>query len=101
MNNTIRVILADQYDLVVGDTFQLYYRGIIEAPNPYCYSIIATCEKGANYPRYFEYTPEATGQHKLTISVYNASLELLGQGETTLNVVEAKQTTKKINILCI
>lgn len=101
MNNTVRVILADQYDLVVGDTFQLYYRGVIESPNPYCYSIIATCEKGSNYPRYFEYTPEFSGQHKLTISVYNAARELLGRGETLLNVVEAKSTQKNINILCI
>ena len=58
MNNAVRMVLAAQYDLVVGDTFQLYYRGVIEAPNPYCYSIVATCEKGSNYPRYFEYTFE-------------------------------------------
>lgn len=101
MNSTVRVILADQYDLVVGDTFQLYYRGIIEAPNPYCYSIIASCEKGANYPRYFEYTPDCPGMYKLIISVYNAAHDLLGQGETLLNIVEAKQTNKHINILCI
>lgn len=101
MPDSIRVVLADKYDLVVGDTFQLYYRGVIEAPNPYCYSIVAKCEKGANYPRYFEYTPECPGHHKLTISVYNAAHELLGSAETTLNVVQPKQTDDHINILCI
>ena len=101
MDTSVRVILADKYDLVVGDTFQLYYRGIIEAPNPYCYSIVATCEKGANYPRYFEYTPENAGQHKLMISVYDAAHTLLGRGETVLNVVQPKRTDKKVNILCI
>ena len=101
MEDTIRVILADKYDLVVGDTFQLYYKGIIEAPNPYCYSIVATCEKGSNYPRYYEFTPESAGQHTLTISVYNASRTLLCKGETILNVVQPKQTDKKVNILCV
>ena len=52
MNNKIRVILPDKYDLVVGDTFQLFYRSIIEAPNPYVYAIVAECEKGKNFPRY-------------------------------------------------
>ena len=35
MAKSIRIILPEKYDLVVGDTFQLFYRGVIEAPNPY------------------------------------------------------------------
>ena len=54
MAEKIRVILAKKYDLVVGDTFQLFYRGIVEAPNPYVYSIVVVCEKGKSFPRYFE-----------------------------------------------
>ena len=35
MVEKIRVVLADKYDLVVGDTFQLFYRSVIASPNPY------------------------------------------------------------------
>ena len=101
MENTVRVVLADKYDLVVGDTFQLFYRSVIEAPNPYIYAIVAKCKKGKNFPRYFEYTPESAGQHKLTISLYDAQRNLVGEGETVLNVVQPKYTDKHVNILCI
>lgn len=97
----VRVILAKKYDLVVGDTFQLYYKGVVEAPNPYCYSIVAVCEKGKNMPRYFEFTPETAGEHKLTISVYDAQQNLLGSAQTVLNVVEPSDPKKKTNILVV
>ena len=99
--NKIRVVLAHQYDLVVGDTFQLFYSSIIETPNPYVYSIVAVCEKGKNFPRYFEYTPEQEGSHQLTVSVYDASRNLLGSATTRLNVVNAKKPNGQINVLCV
>ena len=101
MDSKVRVFLAKQYDLVVGDTFQLFYKGVIEAPNPYCYSIVALCEKGKAFPRYYEFTPEQVGQHKLTISVYNAERKLLGQAETILNVTKPAAPKKPVNVLCI
>lgn len=101
MNSKIRVILPDKYDLVVGDTFQLFYRGVVEAPNPFCYDILAVCEQGKNFPRYFEFTPEKPGKHRLTISVYDAAKTLLGSGETILNVAMPKPPDSNINILCI
>lgn len=101
MGNQIRVILPQKYDLVVGDTFQLFYRGVIEAPNPYVYSIVSICDKGRNFPRYFEYEPTEPGQHKLTIKVYDAQRNLLGEAETMLNVVAPKEPENTTNILCI
>lgn len=101
MFNGIRVILPKKYDLVVGDTFQLFYRGVIEAPNPYAYSILVLCEKGKAFPRYFEFTPEEEGEYNLSISVYDADKNLLGKGETTLKVVCAKKPKKPVNILVI
>lgn len=101
MKNKIRVILAKQYDIVVGDTFQLFYRGIIEAPNPYVYSIVSVCEKGKNFPRYFEYTPQEEGKHLLTVSVYDANRNLLGSANTTLNVFTPKKPNSDVNVLCI
>ena len=53
----VEVILPDKIYAVVGDTLQLFYRGIIKAWNPYQYDIVINCVKGAWHPRYFEYTP--------------------------------------------
>lgn len=97
----IRVCLPEKMNLVVGDTFQLFYRGIIEAPDPFCYDILAVCEKGRNFPRYFEFLPDAPGQHKLTISVYDGSKNLLGRGETILDVAEPASPSRPVNILCV
>ena len=101
MKNLIRVVLPKQYNLVVGDTFQIFYRGVVEAPNPYCYDILSVCEKGKNYPRYFEFTPEEEGEYDLTISVYSADKTLIGQGTTLLKVSKPKLPQKPLNILCI
>ena len=35
----ITVQLADTYTLVVGDNFQLFYRSVVQAPDPYGYYI--------------------------------------------------------------
>ena len=101
MADHVRIVLPKKYDLVVGDTFQLFYRGVIEAPNPYVYSIVACCQKGKNYPRYFEYTPEEEGQHFLSIALYDAQRNQVGYAETMLNVVAAKEPKKTVNVLCI
>ena len=101
MVEKIRVVLADKYDLVVGDTFQLFYRSVIEAPNPYKYSIVVKCKQGKSFPRYYEYTPTEPGQHKLTLQVVDSDFTVLGSAETTLNVVVPKAPEKPVNILCI
>lgn len=99
--NNIRVVLPEKYNLVTGDTFQLFFRGVVEAPNPFCYDIVSVCNEGKHFPRYFEFTPEKPGSHLLTISVYDADKNLLGQGKTILEVKEAKSPEKPLNILCI
>ena len=101
MAKNIRIFLPKKYDLVVGDTFQLYYRGVIEAPNPYVYSIVAKCKEGKSFPRYYEYTPTKPGQYKLTIEVVDADFTVLGSAETTLNVVGPKKPEKTLNVMCI
>lgn len=99
MAEKIRVILPKKYDLVVGDTFQLFFRGVIEAHNPYAYSIVAVCAKGRPFPRYFEYTPEEPGEHKLTIRLYDDQRNLVGEGETLLVAKAAKEPEKCTTML--
>lgn len=97
----INVFLADQYELVVGDTFQLFYRGVMQAVNPYNYHILVKCNVGNAYPRYFEYTPDKEGEYKLEIFVYDNNHNLLGKDSTKLIVKNAVEPKEMINVLCI
>lgn len=97
----VNVILPKKFDLVTGDTFQMFYRGVIDAPNPYIYDILAICEKGRNCPRYFEFTPECEGEYKLKLMVFGAGKVLVGEAETTLVVRSPSSPSKPVNILCV
>ena len=54
----IHVQLADEYQLVVGDNFQLFYRSVVRAVNPYGYYIKLEGTVGHQYNRYYEFKPE-------------------------------------------
>ena len=101
MNDKL-LFLAKNYDLVVGDEFQLFYRGVIRSMNPYKYYIYVNCPKGKPYPRYFSYKPiEADeGDYQLTISLYDDFGKMIETASTTLHVVKPVAPSKKVNILC-
>lgn len=100
--NNVKVVLPEKFDLVKGDTFQLFYRGIIEAANPYCYDILTLCPIGKNFPRYFEVNPTEVGEYPLTVTVYSNEKKVLAQGKTMLCVHEVKAEPKEtVNILCV
>ena len=96
------IYLAKNYDLVVGDEFQLFYRGVIRSMNPYKYYIYVNCSKGRPYPRYFSYKPNENdeGDYQLSISLYNDYHELIETATTNLHVVKPVAPNKKVNILC-
>ena len=45
MNDKL-LFLAKNYDLVEGDTFELFYRGVIRSMNPYKYYIYVDANTG-------------------------------------------------------
>ena len=94
--------LAKRYDLVVGDKFEMFYRGIIRSLNPYKYVIHIDCEKGKAYPRYYTLTPTSAdvGDYELTVSLYNDYHELIESAKTNLHIVKATKPKRVINILC-
>ena len=96
------ISLAEKYYLVVGDRFELFFRGVIRSHNPYQYYVKATCEKGYTYNRYFTYTPkeDEVGTYELTIALYDDEGNILEQKTTTLIVNAVKEVEKK-TILCI
>ncbi|MBP5407537.1 MAG: hypothetical protein J6Y42_00170 [Bacilli bacterium] len=101
-NGGIQVHLASKYYLVVGDTFQLFYRSVVQAVNPYGYYIKLTGTVGHQYNRYFEFQPTSKGTYDLKLEVCDDNGVVYGSGTTTLVVNDktvSSSTTK--NILCI
>ena len=101
-NGAIVVHLADRYDLVVGDTFQLFYRSVVQAVNPYGYYIKLTGSAGHQYNRYYEFAPTKTGTYDLKLEVCDNNGSVYGSDSTKLVVHEktvSTSTTK--NILCV
>ena len=97
------IYLANQYDLVVGDKFELFYTGIIKSMNPYKYYIKITCDKGYAYPRYYTITPKEkdAGKHKLTVELFDDEHNLIEHAETILNIVNPVNLKRNQTILCI
>jgi len=97
------LFLAKSYNLVVGDKFELFYRGVIRLFNPYQYYILVRCEKGNPYPRYFTYTPKIgdVGCYALSIELIDNDGNTIEKQTTTLIVNAPVAPSKKLNILCI
>ena len=101
---TLQVSLPESYSLVVGDTFELFYKGIIQAKDPYIYDIEVACDMGKSMGRKYMVTPTADhiGDHALTVIVRDNNGATMGTASTKL-VVKNKATapnTQK-NILCV
>lgn len=98
---TAKVCLAKQYDLVVGDTFQLFYRGVIKCFDINAQGINVICSVGSAYPRYFEYTPTAPGEYPLVIQCRDIEGTVISSGTTTLVVhpVPTFDTSTNINMM--
>ena len=89
------LFLAKNYDLVVGDKFELFYRGVIRSMNPYKYYIHVSSPKGRPYPRYYTFTPNENevGDYPLTITLYDDYSNVIESASTTLHVIK---TTLKV-----
>ena len=100
----VEVILPDTINAIVGDTLQLFYRGMIKAPNPYVYDILPTCSKGKDFRRYFEYLPVTAdiGTTTFKLEVKDREGNILGTKTCNLvtkAAVQSPATVKKI--LCV
>ena len=97
------IFLPKKYYLVIGDKFELFYRGVIRAFNPYQYYICVECQRGFYYPRYYTYTPKdgEEGEYELTLRVYDNFGELIEEDKTILVVEAPSKPTKEVTVLCI
>lgn len=100
----VDLILPTAYQLVVGDVFELFYKGIIKAKNPYTFHWLLTCQKGKAYSKKYVFTPDTSdiGNHNLTITVQDDYGTILAT--KTVNLVVKAKTTSPLsdkNIVCI
>ncbi len=98
---SIKVSLADQYYLVVGDNFQLFYRSVIQAVNPYGFYIKLTGDDGHAYNRYFEFKPKSKGTYNLVIEVCDDNGNVFGSDSTKLIVTDNQASSEQKKVLCI
>lgn len=102
-SETVDISLPDKIYAIVGDTLQLFFRGIIKAVDPYKYNIVVSCSKGKQYPRYFEYTPtiQDVGQTNFAITVKDNNRKIISTKQcllVTKNIVASP--SKTINVAC-
>jgi hypothetical protein len=94
--------LPAKYDLVVGDTFELFYKGVMLCKNPYNYNILVNCSIGKPWSRKFEATPTKAGNYTLTITISDDNGKVLDTQSTILAVTDKATTpAENVNILCI
>lgn len=98
----VRISLPNEFRLVVGDRFELFWKGCVQAQDPYRYAYRVTCGIGSAYRRFFAVTPKTAGTHQLKVELLDDSLNVVGTASTTLRVVEkpAAPTARK-NVLCV
>ena len=101
LNSKIEIVLPDKLYAVVGDTFQLFYRGCVKSFNPYGNYIRVSCDIGKQFNRYYELTPvmEDIGEHDLRIDVIDDDGKILGSSNTRLickGIPKSPSSNKKI-----
>lgn len=86
----VDVVLPDHIYAVVGDTLQLFFRGMIAAVNPYNYDILVTCKRGKKFPRYFEYVPtkDDIGEIPFSVTLRDDRGKITGYDDCVIEVVD-------------
>jgi hypothetical protein len=102
-DEAVNINLPDKIYAIVGDTLQLFFRGIIQAVDPYKYNIVVVCSKGNQYPRYWQYTPTTSdiGTTTFSITVKDNNRNVISTKSCQLitrNVV--KSPVANLNVAC-
>lgn len=100
--NAAAVHLPDEYKLVVNDTFELFWKGVIEAFDPYARDIVCECDRGNCFARKFVFKPTSAGNYRLKVSVRDDRGNILDTASTILKVSDKALSPSSIKrILCV
>lgn len=100
--NVAKLAIPSNYDLVVGDTFQLFFKGIVNTVYPEYYYVLVQCSKGNLYERFFEITPTTAETLTMTVTLYDSNKNLIDSKNVTLTVRnKATSPSSQKNILCV
>lgn len=89
-----KIVLPNKFDLIVGDTFELFYKGISKCINSDIYDYEVVIDNGSNlgksYKRKYVYTPEEKdiGEHTVIITMRDNAGNILDQKNTIFKVNE-------------
>lgn len=101
---TATLELPDKYELVIGDTFELFYKGIVKATNIEAFDVVVTCNKGSAYERKYVYTPASgdTGTVSMRVDLYDANHNRIDSKSVNLVVkTKASSPESEKNILYV
>ena len=100
--NTVKLCLPDAYDLVVGDTFEMFYKGIVNAVNTDIYDVVVDCSKGSAYAKKFVITPTIAETLTMAVTLYGINHNVLDSKTVSLRVHgKANSPSSAKNILCV
>ena len=96
------LMLPDHYSLVVNDTFELFYKGIISSYIEDNFVVVCECSIGSTYTKKFVARPTTAGNYDLKIYLYDKN-GILQDCKTTTLIVSQTPTSpgKQINVLCV
>lgn len=99
--NKPKIIIASTKYAVVGDTLQIYYKSIVTSLDGYFLTI--SCDKGKNYPKYYEYTPTVSdiGSTTMTLSIITIDGLVIDSKTVTLITKSAVNPSTQKNIILV
>ena len=112
MVDGVTAVLPSKIYVNRGDSLQMFWRGIVEAVNPYIFSIYGVCSAGKSYPRYLQLdTAEVNGSNvsylpvgsrTLTVVVKNNENNIISTRSTSINIINNPTSPASMkNILCV
>lgn len=94
--------LPSQYDLVINDTFELFYKGIINSAVDKDFYVEPSCAVGSPYERLFSARVTTAGTYPITLKLRDGKNVI--QDEKTINLVVHSVPSSpgsNKNILCV
>ena len=99
------IALPDDIYAVTGDKIQIYFKSILHCVNYNDVDVIAICQKGKSYPRYWEYTPVSSDEGttaSLIVRVRGNDLSVLCEKTITINFIPKMTSPASVkNVLCV